>query len=468
MPSGPDGGAAREGQACQPHGGFKEGDAVRGTVKAVNDFGVFLDVGTGREAFLPWKQVLGGSPGAGDVLDLIVATVDDKGRLTLAAPGGKGRTVGFGGKGRGGSTTSSVGGFIYDVELGARRRRKGGKGDGQGAYTYPDGMPFSDLLPEDDVSGHITNVEKEGCWIDIGAGRDAFLRWETAPRNSVRWQVGDLVDDLKIQSVSGQEVLLRWDDEGISSLTSKEWEKLFADGPCVPKPKEEDEGPVVGENCCAILGNLRSAAATGIANGRSEEEDGAWAARKGGTGRGRADGKGPAQDGSGPGRGKANDESGGKSGGWSSPEAGRAKGRGRGGMDGAVGKGPGWDASKGAGRGAKGWGKGEGPAYEAADGYGSCAQPAEARARSAPPPTRQRLRPIEDVSIGEVVRGRVVGLSRVGALVDFGCAVEGLVPRALVTARCRKGQVIPRLNVMGVDISSGRVTLEPLEDEPND
>lgn len=553
---------------------FQEGEAVRGVVKNVNDFGVFIDIGASRDALLPWSQVDGGGPAEGETLDLVIAKVDvDRVRITLAVPRGMGRAgaVRSQGRSRGGGSDQSnktpVGGFVHDAVLGVRPRRKGGKGDGRGPYSYSDGLPFSDLMADDDVSGHVTNIEREGCWVDIGAHRDGFIRWENAPKSSTRWQVGDMIDDLKIVSVDGSQILLKWDDEGIGSLTEKDWEKLFAAGP-PPPARLPDAGPKIGENCCALFGKEAVAGSTdgadqvdalkldefdaedlgidedelaellaerrkadgGAADAHhqgeeprgpeAEEEvkdwdaDGVGSHSRGGFGNSKASGKGRAsrndeETSLGKGKGRPRDAAPlgsaayagtgresvgledkghfredpvgfkGKDRGFGRYNAAEARGKGQAAVGADRGKGTirddgsgfkdsstghGGSNEKGTG---KGWGKGEGPAYEQRD-QGSCRVAPEDRARSAPPPANRRLRPVADLAVGEIVRGRVTTLSRAGVFVEFGCEVEGIIPRALVTLQCRKGEVIPRLNITGVDASSGKVTLAPLGDDAGD
>lgn len=147
----------------------------------------------------------------------------------------------------------------------------------------------------------------------------------------------------------------------------------------------------------------------------------------------------------------------GKAKGKGKPKGGEEKGKGGEGPDVGLGSGVGAVAAH------PTWVDGSGVA-------GTVVSPHEAggsvvRSCSAPAPANRHLRPVEDLAIGEIVRGRITSLSRAGALVDFGCEVEGLIPRAIWDTPLQVGQAIPALNVMGVDAEAGKVTLEPLGEE---
>jgi len=162
---------------------FEEGDLVVGVVKAVNDFGVFLDVGARKDALLPWSEVGNRPPCVGDELvDLVVSKVEaDRMRLYVAIVGDAGKDE-----------------CVYFFDGKSKGKGKV-KGKSKQRKTL-NGKPLEELVQGDKLVGTVCNVHDVGLFVDIGAVKEGLLPWSHVPEG-IDFRPGDTMRDLYILGI---------------------------------------------------------------------------------------------------------------------------------------------------------------------------------------------------------------------------------------------------------------------------
>jgi len=443
---------------------FEEHDIVDGVVRAVTDFGIFIDIGAVRDARLPWTQVSGPTPVVGEKLvDLAITSVDtDRQRIGVA----------FVGKG-------SEDGDIYFFAKDAKGKSRGsggsampfGGGKGKGGGRKGKGKGLDELEVGDEVSGTVRNVTEFGIFVDIGAVKDGLISSRNVPhhlecdkgtflnyleildldRERERISLGVLEEDSKGDLVLFQPAFVSSKGKGKGGkLSGRALEDFMAgdrvsgtirsvmefgvfvdigavkDGLLamrnVPDDVDYQKGDVIEDLCILDIDVERERISLGLLE---EDSDGCL--------------RPPMR-------------------------------QGKGGAKGDTFKGNGFKGEKGSGvkGGLKGddfKGKGKGKFMDDVDvdsDYSDDSLDVNS-GRGADP--KGPLRELETVKEGEVVEGRVIELSADGPVIDFGCQIAGIVPNELVDIPFCVGDMIMALRVTEVDIAEELVFLEPLEDD---
>jgi len=220
---------------------LKVGDKVEGTVKRVSKVGVWVDIGSVKDALLPTAQVPKGPPyKAGDTIsDMTISEV------TLGAtPSERKIRVSMGGEmPTGGPSTgfkegdildgtvarTSNFGIFFDVggsrdvlapnrlldkapteyKAGDKMKLKVMSVDGEGKTTVTTNIeaapaaPVKSVKVGDEVDGTVSQVsDKFGLFINIGTGSDALFRISQLEKPVAEYSTGEKVPGLKVSSVN--------------------------------------------------------------------------------------------------------------------------------------------------------------------------------------------------------------------------------------------------------------------------
>lgn len=115
---------------------------------------------------------------------------------------------------------------------------------------------------------------------------------------------------------------------------------------------------------------------------------------------------------------------------------------------------------------AKGYGKGRGamkglwtPGEEKTKATASSACSARVESGGSLPSRPSKWRPLISFSEGDVVQGRVTDFVEEGAMIDFGCLVQGMLPKSEIDFPAFPGDLLVSLTLQTVNVKEERVTL---------
>eukprot|EP00930_Biecheleria_cincta_P034899 TRINITY_DN24051_c0_g3_i1.p1 TRINITY_DN24051_c0_g3~~TRINITY_DN24051_c0_g3_i1.p1 ORF type:complete len:1800 (-),score=405.11 TRINITY_DN24051_c0_g3_i1:238-5571(-) len=378
-------------------------ETVAGTVTGVSDFGIFIDIGAECAALLPrrYMPLEVEDPEVGDVLEeLCIVEVDmERGRISLSVQ------------------QETPDGELQPLSdlLG---KGAGGKGK-RGKAVMDKRTPLKDLNPGDVVAGKVKNVAQFGVFIDIGAEKDGLLHQSIIP-DGMEFEKGDEIEDLVIKSIE---------------YGNQRMSLSFA---CMEIDPEYDRDLVPLRQSVAETMQERSRRRDNE-NDRDYDRD-AVVLRK------PIEESVKDQESAGfPGKGKMSEFGKGSSKGKRSRSLTGLKGE-----DTGAGKDR-RSRSKGAGKDSRFDGMGAGRdldrTLEGLDRRASLHASGDSR------------RPLSMIDVGTVVPGRVKSFGLVGAVIDFGCVVNGLLPKSFIEhANLTVGDVLD-VRVTEIVEEVNRVTL---------
>lgn len=169
------------------------GQVVDGVVGNKGQFGIFVDIGVGKDAKLlvPMKM-MSRFRRSDEICGMVVETVDvEKNQIAVTLEDPELDDDGYEAPSRGGGAAATK----------AAAKPKG-KAKAQPKANNPNGLPTSKFKVGHTADGVVTNIGPQGVFVDIGAVRDGVLK---VPRSLAKeFRVGDEVHGMTIEAADAQ------------------------------------------------------------------------------------------------------------------------------------------------------------------------------------------------------------------------------------------------------------------------
>lgn len=173
---------------------LRVGQVVDGVVGNKGPYGIFVDIGIGKDAkLLVPKKMMSRFQRNDEVCGMVVEAVDvEKNQIavSLEDPELEGEAAP-----RGGAASAAKAVAKPKGKAKAQAKVKAGQSD----WSHPNAMPISKFKAGQVANGAVTNVGSQGVFVDIGSVRDGVLKLSKALAKEFR--VGDEVHGMLIESV---------------------------------------------------------------------------------------------------------------------------------------------------------------------------------------------------------------------------------------------------------------------------